>query len=97
MKRWIKYTWISCKNYKIFNIHKTIYRIFKNYLWYVCRRGSKNFEQIIDTAKLNDINVSGQNIENSERLLFDSEKGSYNSSLVKLMKLKQTIEMACSL
>jgi len=54
-------------------------------------------EQTIDTAKLNDLNTSGQNIiENSEKLLFDlAEKGSFNSSLVKFDDaMKQTIEMA---
>ena len=48
-------------------------------------------------AKLNDLDVNGQNIiENSERLLFDlAEKGSFNSSLVKFDEaMKQTIEMA---
>ena len=54
-------------------------------------------ENTIDSAKLNDLNVSGQNIiENSERLLFDlAEKGSFNSSLVKFDEaMKFTIEMA---
>tara|TARA_B100001057_G_scaffold249686_1_gene249986 strand:+ start:760 stop:2178 length:1419 start_codon:yes stop_codon:yes gene_type:complete len=67
------------------------------YDMYVRRELIKISEQTIDTAKLNDLNTSGQNIiENSERLLFDlAEKGSFNSSLVKFDEaMKQTIEMA---
>ena len=48
-------------------------------------------------SKINDLNVSGQNIiENSERLLFDlAEKGSFSSSLIKFDEaMRQTIEMA---
>ena len=66
---------------------------------FVRRELIKISENTIDTAKLNDLNVSGQNIiENSERLLFDlAEKGSFNSSLVKFDEaLKFTIEMASS-
>ena len=54
-------------------------------------------EQTIDSAKINDLDINGQNIiENSERLLFDlAEKGSFNSSLIKFDDaMKQTIEMA---
>ncbi len=54
-------------------------------------------ENTIDSAKLKDLNISGQNIiENSEKLLFDlAERGSSNSSLVKFDEaLKFTIEMA---
>ena len=64
---------------------------------FVRRELIKISENTIDSAKLNDLNVSGQNIiENSERLLFDlAEKGSFNSSLVKFDEaMKQTIEMA---
>ena len=67
------------------------------YDMFVRRELIKISEQTIDTAKLNDLNTSGQNIiENSERLLFDlAEKGSFNSSLVKFDEaMKQTIEMA---
>ena len=48
---------------------------------FVRRELIKISEQTIDTAKINDLNTSGQNIiENSERLLFDlAEKGSFNS------------------
>ena len=64
---------------------------------FVRRELIKISEQTIDTAKLNDLNVSGQNIiENSEKLLFDlAEKGSFNSSLIKFDEaMKQTIDMA---
>ena len=64
---------------------------------FVRRELIKISEQTIDTAKLNDLNTTGQNIiENSERLLFDlAEKGSFNSSLIKFDEaMKQTIEMA---
>ena len=67
------------------------------YDMYVRRELIKISENTIDTAKLKDLNVSGQNIiENSEKLLFDlAEKGSFNSSLVKFDEaLKFTIEMA---
>ncbi len=64
---------------------------------FVRRELIKISENTIDAAKLNDLDVNGQNIiENSERLLFDlAEKGSFNSSLVKFDEaMKQTIEMA---
>ena len=67
------------------------------YDMFVRRELIKISEETIDTAKLNDLNISGQNIiENSERLLFDlAEKGSFNSSLIKFDEaMKQTIEMA---
>ena len=67
------------------------------YDMFVRRELIKISEQTIDTAKLNDLNTSGQNIiENSEKLLFDlAEKGSFNSSIIKFDDaLKQTIEMA---
>ena len=64
---------------------------------FVRRELVKISESTIDSAKLNDLDVSGQNIiENSERQLFDlAEKGSFNSSLVKFDEaMKLTIEMA---
>ena len=67
------------------------------YDMFVRRELIKISEQTIDTAKLNDLDTSGQNIiENSERLLFDlAEKGTFNSSLIKFDEaMKQTIEMA---
>ena len=54
-------------------------------------------DQIIDEAKENDLNNTGQNIiENSEKLLYDlAEKGAFSSSLIKFDDaMKQTIEMA---
>ena len=67
------------------------------YDMYVRRQLIKISEETIDTAKLNDLDINGQNIiEKSERLLFDlEEKGSFNSSLVKFDEaMRQTIEMA---
>ena len=67
------------------------------YDMFVRRELIKISEGTIDSAKLKDLNISGQNIiESSEKLLFDlAEKGSFNSSLVKFDEaLKFTIEMA---
>ncbi len=67
------------------------------YDMFVRRELIKISEQTIDSAKLNDLESSGQTIiENSERLLFDlAEKGSFNSSLIKFDEaMRQTIEMA---
>ena len=67
------------------------------YDMYVRRQLIKISEETIDTAKLNDLEINGQNIiENSEKLLFDlAEKGSFNSSLIKFDEaMRQTIEMA---
>ena len=67
------------------------------YDMYVRRELIKISEETIDSAKINDLDINGQNIiENSEKLLFDlAEKGSFNSSLVKFDDaMKQTIEMA---
>ncbi len=67
------------------------------YDMYVRRELIKISDQMIDDAKENDINISGQNIiENSEKLLYDlAEKGTFSSSLIKFDDaMKQTIEMA---
>jgi replicative DNA helicase len=64
---------------------------------FVRRELIKISEGTIDSAKLKDLNISGQNIiENSEKLLYDlAEKGSFSTSLVKFDEaLKFTIEMA---
>ena len=64
---------------------------------YVKRELIKISGEIIDQAKLNDIETDGQKlIENYERSLFDlAEKGSFSSSLVKFDEaMRQTIEMA---
>ena len=69
------------------------------YDMFVRRELIKISENTIDAAKLNALDVNGQNIiENSERLLFDlAEKGSFNSTLVKFDEaMRQTIEMATS-
>jgi replicative DNA helicase len=87
----VKITKFSTSKRQTTEYSKIIYDMF------VRRELIKISEQTIDTAKLNDLNTSGQNIiENSERLLFDlAEKGSFNSSLIKFDEaMKQTIEMA---
>ena len=64
---------------------------------YVKRELIKISENIIDSAKLNDLDQDGQKIiENFEKSLFDlAEKGSFSSSLVKFDEaMKLTIEMA---
>ena len=64
---------------------------------YVKRELIKISGEIIDQAKLNDLNTDGQNIiENYEKSLFDlAEKGSFSSSLIKFDEaMRQTIEMA---
>ena len=87
----VKVTKFSTSSRQAIEYSKIIYDMF------VRRELIKISEGTIDTAKLNDLNVSGQNIiENSERLLFDlAEKGSFNSSYMKFDEaLKLTIEMA---
>ena len=69
------------------------------YDMYVRRELIKISENIIDSAKINDLNISGKSIiENSEKVLYDlAEKGSFNSSLIKFDEaVKQTIDMASS-
>jgi replicative DNA helicase len=87
----VKITKFSTSVRQAIEYSKIIYDMF------VRRELIKISEQTIDSAKINDLDISGQNIiENSERLLFDlAEKGSFNSSLVKFDDaMKQTIEMA---
>ena len=87
----VKITKFSTSNRQATEYSKIIYDM------YVRRELIKISEQTIDTAKLNDLNVTGQNIiENSERLLFDlAERGSFTSSLIKFDEaMKQTIDMA---
>jgi replicative DNA helicase len=87
----VKITKFSTSVRQTVEYSKIIYDMF------VRRELIKISEQTIDSAKLNEIDTSGQTIiENSERLLFDlAEKGSFNSSLVKFDEaMKQTIEMA---
>ena len=64
---------------------------------YVKRELIKLSEEIIDLAKLNDLEKNSQKIiENSEKSLFDlAEKGSFSSTIVKFDEaLKLTIDMA---
>tara|TARA_B100000029_G_scaffold417906_1_gene422749 strand:- start:529 stop:1947 length:1419 start_codon:yes stop_codon:yes gene_type:complete len=87
----VKITKFSTSSRQAIEYSKIIYDMF------VRRELIKISENTIDTAKLNDLNVSGQNIiENSERLLFDlAEKGSSSSALLKFDEaMKLTIEMA---
>ena len=87
----VKITKFSTSTRQATEYSKIIYDMF------VRRQLIKISEETIDTAKLNDLEISGQNIiENSERLLFDlAEKGSFNSSLIKFDEaMRQTIEMA---
>ena len=87
----VKITKFSTSTRQATEYSKIIYDMF------VRRELIKISEQTIDTANLNDLNISGKNIiENSERLLFDlAEKGSFSSSLIKFDEaMKQTIEMA---
>jgi replicative DNA helicase len=87
----VKITKFSTSTRQAIEYSKIIYDMF------VRRELIKISENTIDTAKLNDLDISGQNIiENSEKLLFDlAEKGSFNSSLVKFDEaMKLTIEMA---
>ncbi len=87
----IKITKFSTSTRQATEYSKIIYDMF------VRRELIKISEQTIDTAKLNDLDVNGQDIiENSEKLLFDlAEKGSFSTSLVKFDEaMRQTIEMA---
>ena len=89
----IKITKFSTSSRQSIEYSKIIYDM------YVRRELIKISENIIDSAKISDLNVSGQLIiENSEKILYDlAEKGSFNSSLIKFDEaIKQTIEMASS-
>ena len=87
----VKVTKFSTSTRQAIEYSKIIYDTF------VRRELIKISENTIEAAKLNELNISGQNIiENSEKLLFDlAEKGSFQSSLVKFDEaMKLTIEMA---
>ncbi len=87
----VKITKFSTSARQAIEYSKIIYDMF------VRRELIKISEQMIDNAKENDLETSGQNIiENSERLLYDlAEKGTFNASLIKFDDaMKQTIEMA---
>ena len=87
----VKVTKFSTSSRQAIEYSRIIYDMF------VRRELIKISENTIDTAKLNDLNVSGQDIiESSEKLLFDlAEKGSINSSIIKFDEaMRMTIEMA---
>ena len=87
----VKITKFSTSSRQAIEYSRIIYDMF------VRRELIKISENTIDSAKLKDLDITGQNIiENSEKLLFDlAEKGSFSSSLVKFDEaLKFTIEMA---
>ena len=87
----VKITKFSTSSRQSIEYSKLIYDL------YVKRELIKISDNIIDTAKLNDLDNDGQKIiENFEKSLFDlAEKGSFSSSIVKFDEaMKQTIEMA---
>ena len=89
----VKITKFSTSSRQAIEYSKLIYDLF------VKRELIKISENIIDTAKLNDLDHDGKTIiENFEKSLFDlAEKGSFSSSLVKFDEaMKMTIEMASS-
>ena len=87
----VKITKFSTSSRQSIEYSKLIYDLF------VKRELIKISDNIIDTAKLNDLNNDGQQIiEDFEKSLFDlAEKGSFSSSIVKFDDaMRQTIEMA---
>ncbi len=89
----VKITKFSTSSRQAIEYSKLIYDLF------VKRELIKISENIIDTAKLNDLSNDGQKIiENFEKSLFDlAEKGSFSNSLIKFDEaMRQTIEMASS-
>ena len=89
----VKVTKFSTSSRQAIEYSKLIYDLF------VKRELIKISENVIDTAKLNDLDNDGQKIiENFEKSLFDlAEKGSFSNSLIKFDEaMRQTIEMASS-
>ena len=87
----VKLTKFSTSSRQATEYSKLIYDL------YVKRELIKISENIIDSAKQNDLENDGQKIiESYEKSLFDlAEKGSFSSSLIKFDDaMKQTIEMA---
>ena len=87
----VKITKFSTSSRQAIEYSKLIYDLF------VKRELIKISENVIDSAKLNDLDKDGQSIiENFEKSLFDlAEKGSFSSSLVKFDEaMRMTIEMA---
>ena len=89
----VKITKFSASTRQAIEYSKLIYDLF------VKRQLIKISENIIDSAKLSDLDQNGQTIiENSEKALYDlAERGSFSSSLIKFdQAMSQTIEMAQS-
>ena len=89
----IKITKFATSSRQSIEYSKIIYDMF------VRRELIKISENIIDNAKIKDLNTSGQKIiEDSERILYDlAENGTFNSSLIKFDDaVRQTIDMASS-
>ena len=89
----VKITKFSTSSRQAIEYSKLVYDLF------VKRELIKISENIIDTAKLNDLDSDGQKIiEDFEKSLFDlAEKGSFSNSLIKFDEaMRQTIEMASS-
>ena len=87
----VKITKFSSSTRQTIEYSKLIYDL------YVKRELIKISGNVIDLAKLNDLDNDGQKIiENFEKSLFDlAEKGSFSSSIVKFDEaMRQTIEMA---
>ncbi len=87
----VKITKFSTSSRQAIEYSKLIYDL------YVKRELIKISENVIDTAKLNDLDQDGQRIiENFEKSLFDlAEKGSISSSIIKFdQAMKMTMEMA---
>ena len=87
----VKITKFSTSSRQAIEYSKLIYDL------YVKRELIKISENVIDVAKLNNLENDGQSIiQNFEQSLFDlAEKGSFSSSLVKFDEaMKMTIEMA---
>ena len=87
----IKITKFATSSRQSIEYSKIIYDMF------VRRELIKISENIIDNAKINDLNTNSQTIiENSEKVLYDlAERGSSNSALLKFDEaIKQTVNMA---
>jgi len=87
----VKITKFSTSSRQAIEYSKLIFDLF------VKRELIKISGEVIDQAKLNDLDIDGQKIiENYEKSLFDlAEKGSFSSSLIKFDEaMRQTIEMA---
>tara|TARA_Y100000816_G_C26066708_1_gene560648 strand:- start:1 stop:1416 length:1416 start_codon:yes stop_codon:yes gene_type:complete len=87
----VKVTKFSTSLRQSIEYSKIVYDLF------VKRELIKISDEIIDNARLNDLDINAQKIiENSEKALFDlAERGSFGSSFIKFDNaLKMTIEMA---